>query len=236
MPLTAIILTRDQHVFSQLVDVLQATQLKVEGSLSPGETLVKLQKGRFDAVFIDCGSVPDATDILEALRSGKSNRRAIAFAITEDPHDSQRAFTAGANFVIEKPLSAERVVRALRAAHGLIVRERRRYFRLPLDATVTIESMGKESSRWNIIDVSERGLGAIVPDGQEVPRGSVKIKFRIPQIVEAIEGKALVVWNRTGKVGLEFTTLQPNSRMELDKWIARRFDENERRLASVARR
>ena len=236
MPLTAIILTRDQHVFSQLVDVLQATQLKVEGSLSPGETLVKLQKGRFDAVFIDCASIPDATDILEALRSGKSNRRAIAFAVTEDPHDSQRAFTAGANFVIEKPLSAERIVRSLRAAHGLIVRERRRYFRLPLDSTVTIESIGKESARWNIIDVSERGLGAIVPDGQDVPRGSVKIKFRIPQVVEAIEGKALVVWDRTGKVGLEFTTLHPNSRTELDKCIARRFDENERRLASVARR
>ena len=92
------------------------------------------------------------------------------------------------------------------------------------------------SNSPNIIDVSERGLGAIVPDGQEVPRGSVKIKFRIPQVVEAIEGKALVVWHRTGKIGLEFTTLQPNSRTELDKWIARRFDENERRLAAVARR
>jgi c-di-GMP-binding flagellar brake protein YcgR len=137
--------------------------------------------------------------------------------------------------VIEKPLSAERIVRALRAAHGLIVRERRRYFRLPLDATVTIETMGKETARWNVIDVSERGLGAIVPDGQQVPRGSVKIKFRIPQVVEAIEGKALVVWDRTGKVGLEFTTLQPNSRVELDKWIARRFEENERRLAGARR-
>lgn len=235
MALTALILTRDQHVFSQLVEVLQATQLKVDGSLSPSETLVKLQRSRFDAVFIDCGSIPDSTDILEALRNGRSNRRAIAFAVTEDPHDSQRAFRAGANFVIEKPLSAERIVRALRAAHGLIVRERRRYFRLPLDATVTIETMGKETSRWNVIDVSERGLGAIVPAGQEVPRGSVKIKFRIPQVVEAIEGKALVVWNRTGKVGLEFTTLQPNSRVELDKWIARRFEENERRLAGVRR-
>ena len=37
MPLTALILTRDQHVFSQLVEVLQATQLKVDGSLSPSE-------------------------------------------------------------------------------------------------------------------------------------------------------------------------------------------------------
>ena len=119
MPLTAIILTRDQHVFAQLVDVLQATQLKVEGSLSPGETLVKLQKGRFDAVFIDCGSVPDATDILEALRSGKSNRRAIAFAVTEDPHRRPQAQVVQRGVTVAVVERVEEVVqRQARVVHA----------------------------------------------------------------------------------------------------------------------
>lgn len=228
MAIQALIITRDQHVFSLLVPVLQGQGMKVEGCFNPGETLRKLQKNKFDAVFIDCGSTPDALDLLEALRHGKSNRRAIAFAITDDPHDSGRAFAAGANFIIEKPVTPDRVERSLRAAHGLIVRERRRYFRHPVDAVVTIELPDGKAMKWNALDVSEGGMGMLAPETNEVS-GTVRVQVRLPQAIDLIEGKAEIRWCRTGKVGVQFTTLRPSSRVELDRWTAKRFVEAEGR-------
>lgn len=231
MSLHALILTRDQKVFTTLVPILQAAELKVEGSLSPSETLVKLQKGKFDALLVDCASVPDAGDVLEALRQGQSNRRAIAFAITEDPDESRRAFKAGANFVIEHPLTTERVTRSLRAAQGLILRERRRYFRMPLDCGVTVQSPSEpQAHQWNMTDVSEGGFSAITPAQlQAMPKGSLKVRFKLPHSITAIEGKAEIMWSRTGRVGLRFTALDPQSRTELDRVIAKKFEEVQRR-------
>jgi CheY-like chemotaxis protein len=228
MSLHAFILTRDREVFTTLLPILQAATLKVEGCFSPGEALAKLQKNKYDAILIDCASVPDAGDVLEALRNGRSNKRAIAFAITEDPDESRRAFKAGANFVIEHPLTAERVTRSLRAAHGLIVRERRRYFRTPLDTPIAVQH-GQSSHRWNITDVSEGGLSAVVPmDLSTLPKGQLNISFKMPHSVMPIEGKAEIMWSRTGRVGLRFTTLTPQSRAELDRTMAKRFEDSER--------
>jgi CheY-like chemotaxis protein len=212
--------------------MLQAAQLKVEGCFSPGEALSRLQTGKFDAIVVDCTSVPDSTDVLEALRQGRSNRKAIAFAITDDPDESRRAFKAGANFAIEKPITADRVQRSLRAAQGLLVRERRRYIRIPVDAKLSVDLGDGRPLHWNVIDVSEGGLSAVVPDDSGVPRGSLRIKFNIPDAAFAIEGKAEVIWHRTGKVGLQFTLLRPQSRADLDKWLGRRFEEAEQRLAA----
>lgn len=234
MAIQALIITRDQHVFSMLVPILQASGLKVEGCFNPGEALRKLQKDKFDAVLIDCASTPDALDLLTALRHGRSNRKSIAFAITEDPHESQRAFEAGANFVIEHPITAERVSRSLRAAHGLIVRERRRYFRHPVDALVSVELPDGKITKWNTLDVSEGGMGLLAPDSSEVS-GMVRVQVRLPQALELIEGKAEVRWCRTGKLGVQFTMLRPTSRVELDRWTARRFDEAEGRGFGASR-
>ena len=229
MSATALLLTRDRHVFTTLLPLLEAAELKVEGCFAPGEAMLQLKVKKFDAVLIDCASVPDANDIIEALRHGKSNRRAVAFAITEDPHDSQQAFKAGANFVIEKPIQAERAVRSLRAALGLILRERRRYFRCPLNASLTLQQGEAHEFQWSIDNVSEGGLGAVVPEySTRVGAASVFISFKLPQTGQLIAGKADIVWTRQGKAGLQFQALRPESRVELDRYLAKRFEENDR--------
>lgn len=229
MSASALLLTRDRHVFTSLLPLLESAELRVEGCFAPGEALLQLKVKKFDAVLIDCASVPDANDIIEALRKGKSNRRAVAFAITEDPHDSQQAFKAGANFVIEKPIEAERAMRSLRAALGLILRERRRYFRCPLNTSVTLQAGEANEFQWSVDNVSEGGLGAIVPEySTRVAATSVRISFKLPLAEQLIAGKADIVWTRNGKAGLQFQALRPESRTELDRFLAKKFEENDR--------
>jgi DNA-binding NarL/FixJ family response regulator len=233
MSASALILTRDKHVFDTLLPILQAAELKVEGSFSPGEGLKNLAKKKFDAVLIDMTSVPDSQDILEALRQGKSNRRAVAFAITEDPDETQKAFKAGANFVLEKPISSERAVRSVRAALGLILRERRRYFRYGINSALTLQHGENSEVQLAVENVSEGGVAAIVPESCTAIHSntSVRISFRLPQSTQLIAGKADVVWQRSGKIGLQFAMLRPESRTELTQFLSRKFDEVERAKA-----
>jgi CheY-like chemotaxis protein len=228
MSASALLVTRDRHVFDALLPILQATELRVEGSFSPGEGLMKLHKNKYDAVLIDCVSVPDAHDILEALRQGKSNRRAVAFAITEDPDETQRAFRAGANFVLEKPIHPERAMRSIRAALGLILRERRRYYRYAVDCLLTVQHGERNEIQLGVENVSEGGLAAIVPENTDIPAASFRISFKLPKSEQLITGKADVVWKRSGKIGMQFSMLRPESRIELQRYLAQRFDESER--------
>ena len=229
MSASALLVTRDRHVFDALLPILQATELRVEGSFSPGEGLMKLATKKYDAVLIDCASVPDAHDILEALRHGKSNRRAVAFAIAEDADEAQRAFKAGANFVLEKPIHPERAMRSVRAALGLILRERRRYFRFNVDCALTIQHGERDELQVGLENVSEGGLAAIVPEScPEFSATSVRISFRLPKSEQLIAGKADVVWKRSGKIGMQFSVLRPESRIELQRYLAHKFDESER--------
>src|SRR5260370_24516284 len=73
--------------------------------------------------------MPSGPAILRELRQGRSNKSCIAFAIVHGRTTVQQAFEMGANFVLDKPISLERATRSVRAAQGLIMRERRRYQR-----------------------------------------------------------------------------------------------------------
>jgi hypothetical protein len=152
----------------------------------------------------------------------------VAFAIAEDPDETQRAFKAGANFVLEKPIHPERAMRSIRAALGLILRERRRYFRYAVDCPLTIQHGERNEMQLGLENVSEGGFAAIIPESRELPSTSFRISFRLPKTEQLIAGKADVVWRRSGKVGMQFSMLRPESRIELQRYLAQRFDESER--------
>jgi hypothetical protein len=153
----------------------------------------------------------------------------VAFAITEDPDDTARAYKAGANFVLEKPIHQERAMRSVRAALGLILRERRRYFRCQVDCPLTVQLSERDGFQLAIENVSEGGLAAIMPESvSRIPSSSVGISFKLPKSEHLIAGKANVVWTRSGKIGMQFSVLRPESRIELQRYLAQRFDESER--------
>src|SRR5436305_8356178 len=94
--------------------------------------------------------------MMRELRKGSSNRMAIVFAITHGT-SIHAAFDMGANFVLEKPVTPERAARSLRAAHGLMMRERRRYLRQSVNLPAVLSANGA-ATQAAILDVSEGGV------------------------------------------------------------------------------
>ncbi|MDP9268724.1 MAG: response regulator [Acidobacteriota bacterium] len=124
----ALLCSPDPQVVTAIQRILNASGIELEVCTHPEAGRSRLEQQKYDAVFVDCDDMPLGAELLPALRATPSNRQAIAFALLNGTTGAREAYALGANFTLEKPLTVEVTTRTLRAAAGLIARERRRYF------------------------------------------------------------------------------------------------------------
>jgi hypothetical protein len=68
---------------------------------------------------------------LDDVRLSSSNPTAVTFGISDDDAEVKAAFREKSQFVFERPLFSAVNPQTLKPAYGMILRERRRYFRCP---------------------------------------------------------------------------------------------------------
>jgi ActR/RegA family two-component response regulator len=190
-------------------------------------TAINLVKGqKFDAVTVDLSLGQQATAILRETRSSAANRTAVAFAISSTLDQSADAFRAGSSFVLERPLSFDSIRRTLHAAHGLILRERRRYFRCPIAIPMSIHQEGANGPVYGeTSDISEGGM-ALRMLTPLTPGVEGKVQFTLPNSPVPIRADAKVCWcDEQGQAGLSFQSLSSADSSALQRWIAKEFEK-----------
>ena len=136
MTLESLLVTRDQQVIGVLRSTMEKLSIDVEvchGAHSGSEIL---GSEKFDAVIVDCDDLEGGLEVLESLRKSPSNRNSVTFAILNGNTTTQAAFDMGAKFVLQKPISVLNATRCFSAALSFMLRERRRYFRHPVEMVV----------------------------------------------------------------------------------------------------
>ncbi len=161
--------------------------------------------------------------IVDAVHLSPSNGTAATFVITDSDAQST-AFRKRSDFVFERPLSAKSIERTLKPAYGLILRERRRYFRCPLSIPVVILRRSQPDVRFSRVNVSEGGmaLSTIVPlsQGEEV-----HVQFTLPGQEVPFLADSTICWLKTGHIGLRFVSLSQEHKSELEGWLSRKLEE-----------
>jgi len=223
MLLESLLVSRDAEVVRVLRPTLEKLAIEVEvcrGARSGNEILLS---EKFDAVIVDCDDLHDGLQVLENLRRGTSNRNSVAFALVNGSTSTQKAFQLGANFVLPKPVSALNAMRCFGAAVGFMVRERRRYFRYPVEMPVTVVFGEGQELKCTATNISDGGI-AISFQGK-IPKGGVsKVVFELPGTATPMEPKAQIAWaDGTGRAGLRFTDLA-KSRQPLEQWLNEQFE------------
>lgn len=178
-----------------------------------------LTDSKFDAVIVDC-DVNGAPALLKNIRSSASNPRALTFAIVNDAEALHSAFELGANLALQKPISVDRARSSLRAAYGLIMQERRRYFRHPVDVAVRISLNERVQFVASSLNISEGGMALRCDD--ELPLNAlVKLGFLLPASKNEIEARAIVVWKDSrGHAGIRFDQMSVQNRQRMNDWLA----------------
>src|SRR3984893_3069683 len=131
MNLKSLLLCSDEKIVRILRRTLGELDISVEHCASSEIALRHLTRGRFEAIIVDCAG-PGAAEVLSVVRTSPCNQRAVAVAILDPAIGLRSAFELGANFILYKPVTAERAKSSFRAARALMKKERRRNTRVPV--------------------------------------------------------------------------------------------------------
>jgi CheY-like chemotaxis protein len=229
MPLESLLLSRDAEVIRVLQPALEKLSIDVEvcRGISSGQEILRSEK--FDAIIVDCDDLKGGLAVLESLRKGASNKNSVTFAILNGSTTTQQAFQMGANFVLQKPISALNAMRCFSAAVNFMIRERRRYFRHPVEMPASVVFGGGHKLKATVTNISEGGM-AIFFRGQLPPGGASSVTFKLPGIATSLEPKVQVAWmDESGRAGLRFIDIPKDSRQLLDHWLVEQCDKLEKR-------
>jgi ActR/RegA family two-component response regulator len=222
---TALIVSEDSVVTRQLAEAMQELALSVEVWIKPSGAIDRVRRSKLEVVVIDFALGTFAALLLQQVRSSPSNRSAVTFAITGGSSQTSDALTAGCNFALEKPLTYDSIQHTFRAAYGLIIRERRRYFRYPISVPALAQRKGESELFGTTVNVSEQGMAFSGPTPL-VPGTEVTIQFRLTNPQLAVTATCKVCWtNDKGQSGLLFLYLHSDVRSELHAWIAQKLEE-----------
>jgi CheY-like chemotaxis protein len=220
----ALIVSQDKIATQQITTALQDHGLSVEVSVSAPLALDRIARHKFEAVIVDSAIDGGIARFLIKLRASASNRTAVAFALTTGQNATTSALSQGFSFVLERPLTPESVIHTLRVAFGLIVRERRRYFRHPIEVPVALRRNG-DVIYGRTLNVSERGMA--VRSSTPVSTGEkARAEFTLDHPDLHITADLRVCWSKeNGDAGLSFTFLPHDLASELQTWLGQKLEE-----------
>jgi len=225
MTLDSLLLSQDPEVVRIIRPTLEKLSIEVEVCHEARKATDILISEKFDAVIVDCDDLKGGLEVLQGLRRTPSNKNSVTFAVLNGRRTTtQEAFGMGANFVLQKPISALNASRCFYAALNFMVRERRRYFRHPVRVLVTIV-LGNKAMNATSTNLSESGIAVILHEA--LPKGAVpRLHFTLPQTNSKLDVEAEVVWaDLKGRAGLRFHNLPKTSQEQLERWLDERLEE-----------
>jgi CheY-like chemotaxis protein len=224
MTLESLLVCRDAEVVRVLRPTLEKLSIEVEVSAAARSGAEILSSAKFDAVIVDCDDLQGGVDVLRALRQNASNKTSVSFAILNGKTTTQQAFKMGANFVLQKPVTTAGTLRCFNTALSFMVREKRRYFRCPVDMPVKLQFNQGEGMKAMATNLSEGGM-AIHFEGTLAKNSAAKVQFTLPGTNVVMEPKGEVAWaDGLGRAGIRFQEVPESSRDQLEKWIMRRLE------------
>jgi diguanylate cyclase (GGDEF)-like protein/PAS domain S-box-containing protein len=220
----ALLVSADPVTIQQFSLALRELSISPDACQDAASAGLLLKRRKFDAVIVDLKLGDQSGLILDEVRRSASNRTAVSFGIGDNDAGATAAFRKKSQFVFERPLSSQSIQKTLKPAYGLILRERRRYFRCPVSIPVIIQREGKDDIRCNTVNISAGGM-ALNTHVPLVPEESVRIQFTLPDHETPFLAGSTLCWSKTGHLGVRFISMSDNQKSELQVWLSKKLEE-----------
>lgn len=217
MTLQALLVSTDDSAADVLGRVLPMLGLAMDRSSDPETTMARIQQQKFDALIVDFDD-PKAAD--EVLQQAKTLGSApLSVALVADTTKVRDILSGGAHFVLYKPLSEDAVKAGLRPAAALLSRERRRAFRVPVQAPVEITLPDTRKVDGILLDLSETGMDVLTAEPQ-IAGSLLAFQFQLPDGGLKVEAHGQVAWaNPNGQTGVHFLDIPETVSADLKQWL-----------------
>lgn len=219
MPLKSLVVGADAHTQAVLQGVLRELSMTALECPDFTAAAARLASESFDVVIADCSDHESAIWLFNGIRKSKQNKSTLVVALLAGESNVRNVFAAGCNFVLYKPISAERALDSLRVARGLLKQEKRRAKRVRVHGKASIAYAATENVSAPLLDLSEDGV-SIRADKKLPPSCKVYFQFTLPGQVSLVRLSGDVVWqDDAGRVGLRFAHVPQTSRRVLNDWL-----------------
>src|SRR5579864_7094707 len=217
MTLQALLVSSDDQAAEVLGRVLPPFGIVMDRCSDPETTKSRIQQQRFAAIIVDFDDAEAADEVLQQTK--KLGTEPLSIALVADAARVRDILTGGAHFVLYKPLTEEAAQAGLRPAAALLSRERRRAFRVPVQAPVEITLAGGRKVDGILLDVSETGMEVLTAEPLE-RRATLDFYFKLPDGALEIFAQGEVAWaNPNGQTGVRFLDLEEGSSTALKAWL-----------------
>jgi len=217
MNLQALLVSSDDAAADVLGRVLSAFDIAMDRSSDPETTLSRMQQQKFDALIVDFDNPEAAEEVFQHAQ--KLGSAPLSIALVADTGKVRSILSGGAHFVLYKPVTEEAAKAGLRAAAALLSRERRRAFRVPVQAPVEITLPDGRRVDGILLDLSETGMDVLTAEAQ-VSGSLLGFHFQLPDGALEIEGHGQVAWaNSNGQTGVQFLDLSQSILASLKAWL-----------------
>ena len=217
MTLRALLVSTDNSAADVLGRVLPPFGIALDRSSDPETTMARIQQQKFDALIVDFDSPEAAEAVLrQAQLLGTSP---LSIALVGDATKVRDILSGGAHFVLYKPISEETAKAGLRPAAALLSRERRRAFRVPVQAPVQITLPDTRKVDGILLDLSETGMDVLTAEPQ-IPGALLSFHFQLPDGALEVAAHGEVAWaNPNGQTGVRFVDLAEAASAGLKAWL-----------------
>jgi DNA-binding response OmpR family regulator len=217
MTLQALLVSTDDSAAAVLGRVLPTLGLAMDRSTDPETTTARIRQQRFEALIVDFDDPKAAEDALQQAK--KVGSGPLSVALVSDTTKVREVLSGGAHFVLYKPLSEDVVKAGLRAAAALLSRERRRAFRVPVQAPVEITLPDTRKLDGILLDLSETGMDVLTAEAQ-IPGALLAFHFQLPDGLLEITAQGQVAWaNPNGQTGVHFLDIPEDVSTQLSQWL-----------------
>jgi len=199
--------------------ILSGLHIDVEVEAKPDLAWGKLAKSKIDALIVDCDT-DGSRNFLDKLQAGLPNSAPVLIA--SGSRKNQLA-TAGATFMVEKPISVERAVHTLSAARNMILNGRLRYHRQFLDLPATVALKSGKRIKVHLINLSQGGTR--IRAQKSLPASEpIKLRFALPGTDATIGVTGTVAWtDADAGTGIRFLDLKETHKRDLQLWLEREY-------------
>ena len=219
MTLQALVLSGDDDAAEVLGRALPGLGLVAERFSDVEAAVARLQEQKFDALVIDFEDPSAAASILEEARKVGSDQAPLTVALVGDRGKVRDILSGGAHFVLYKPVSEENAQAGLRAVAALLTRERRRSFRVSVQAPVELALADGRRVEGILLDLSETGMDVLTAEPQ-FPGAIMGFSFQLPDGSLQAAGHGQVAWaNPNGQTGVHFVDISEEVKAQLKGWV-----------------
>ena len=219
-----LLVSADSITIQQFGHALQALSISPDVCREVPAATNLLNSRKFDAVIVDLQLGEQSGLILDQARLSLSNRTAVTFGISDTDAEVTEAFRKKSQFVFDRPLSPQSIHKTLKPAYGLILRERRRYFRYSVAIPVVIQRESRQEIRCDSVNISGGGM-ALTTQVSLTPEEKVRVQFTLPDHTAPLLAESTICWSQTGQLGVRFVSISDEHKSELQGWLSQKLEE-----------